>query len=226
MDRVSSNTDTQTPVTLTWDNGQGFTFKRTLSIDDKYLFTVKDEVDNKSAAPPSSSLTPASIATAYQRVEGWAILHEGPIGFLSPDDKNGLKELPYADLKKDAETASRIRKSRSAKRRSPTVNGGWFGFTDKYWAATLIPDQAPTYDAHIIALRQDSDQEEGFQTDYIEPAQTIAAGALDRRPRRTCSPVPRKSHAIDGYREPRASSASTSSSTGACSGSSPSRCSG
>jgi YidC/Oxa1 family membrane protein insertase len=36
------------PVTLTWDNGEGLLFRRTVAIDDKYLFTVKDEVENKS----------------------------------------------------------------------------------------------------------------------------------------------------------------------------------
>src|SRR4029079_6879095 len=31
------------PVTLKYDNGDGLTFRRTISIDDKYLFTLKDE---------------------------------------------------------------------------------------------------------------------------------------------------------------------------------------
>src|SRR4029078_10046217 len=39
------------PVTLTWDNGEGLTFTRTIAVDDKYLFTVKDEVANKGHAP-------------------------------------------------------------------------------------------------------------------------------------------------------------------------------
>ena len=39
------------PVTLTYDNGQGLEFRRTIAVDDKYMFTVKDEVANKSAEP-------------------------------------------------------------------------------------------------------------------------------------------------------------------------------
>src|SRR5262249_31257050 len=34
------------PVTLKYDNGEGLTFRRTISIDDHYLFTIKDDVTN------------------------------------------------------------------------------------------------------------------------------------------------------------------------------------
>ena len=39
------------PVVLTYDNGAGLKFRRTISVDDKYLFTVKDEVVNGGAQP-------------------------------------------------------------------------------------------------------------------------------------------------------------------------------
>ena len=38
------------PVTLTYDNGQGLTFTRVISVDDKFMFTVKDTVANTGAA--------------------------------------------------------------------------------------------------------------------------------------------------------------------------------
>ena len=40
-----------TPVTLRWDNGQGLIFTRTISVDDKYMFTVRDTVANTGAKP-------------------------------------------------------------------------------------------------------------------------------------------------------------------------------
>ena len=43
------------PVTLTWDNGEGLEFRRTIAVDDKYLFTIKDEVANKPAPRRSRS---------------------------------------------------------------------------------------------------------------------------------------------------------------------------
>src|SRR4029077_16745890 len=47
------------PVTLRWDNGAGLEFRRTIAVDDKYVFTIKDEVANKSAA--SVSLYPYAL---------------------------------------------------------------------------------------------------------------------------------------------------------------------
>src|SRR5262249_49185223 len=36
------------PVTLRYDNGQGLIFRRTIAIDSHYMFTISDEVENKS----------------------------------------------------------------------------------------------------------------------------------------------------------------------------------
>jgi hypothetical protein len=35
-----------TPVTLTWDNGQGLRFTRVVSVDDRYVFSIQDTVQN------------------------------------------------------------------------------------------------------------------------------------------------------------------------------------
>src|ERR1700726_1596464 len=35
------------PVTLVWQNGEGLEFRRTISVDDKYLFNIRDEVANR-----------------------------------------------------------------------------------------------------------------------------------------------------------------------------------
>src|ERR1700688_4827327 len=38
------------PVTLSYDNGDGLVFTRTIALDDHYLFTIKDGVANKSGS--------------------------------------------------------------------------------------------------------------------------------------------------------------------------------
>src|SRR5690606_20962917 len=70
----------ETPVTLTWDNGQGLLFRRTLEIDDKCMIRVTDEVENTTQG--DVVLTP--YARLYRfgtpHLTGYAVLHEGLIG--------------------------------------------------------------------------------------------------------------------------------------------------
>ncbi len=145
------------PVTLVYDNGEGLEFRRTISVDDKYLFTVKDEVVNRGAAPVT--LYPYALISRHGTPEtlGYYILHEGFIGVLG--DK--LQEETYSDVEKKKVV-------------SFTSSNAWLGFTDKYWAATLLPLPAAKIDARFAAFQNGK---KSYQTDYrLEPL-TIAPGA-------------------------------------------------
>ncbi len=113
-----------TPVKLKYDNGDGLTFRRTISIDDRYLFTIKDEVTNVGSAPVT--LYPFALISRHgtPQVSGYYILHEGLIGYLGDQ---GLQEYSY-------------KKIDDAKAVSFKVTDGWLGITDKYWASALLPD--------------------------------------------------------------------------------------
>ena len=78
------------PVTLAWDNGQGLVFRRTIAVDADYLFTVTDEVENKTAG--EVTLYPYALISRHgtPKTQGFYILHEGPIGVLG---EAGLQEL-------------------------------------------------------------------------------------------------------------------------------------
>jgi YidC/Oxa1 family membrane protein insertase len=88
------------PVTLIWDNGQGLIFRRTIAVDADYLFTVTEQVENKTSS--EITLHPFSLISRHgtPKTEGYYILHEGPIGVMG--DK--LEELNYADLLKEGGT--------------------------------------------------------------------------------------------------------------------------
>ena len=147
------------PVTLTWDNGEGLEFRRTIAVDDKYMFTVKDEVVNKGTAPVT--LYPYGLISRHgiPHTLGYYILHEGMIGVFG--DK-GLQEETYSTVEK--------------KKSIPfTAVNSWLGITDKYWAATLIPDTRIKIDAKFSAGQIGTLKT--FQADYIAPPQTIAPGA-------------------------------------------------
>ncbi|RZJ04815.1 MAG: membrane protein insertase YidC [Brevundimonas sp.] len=118
-----------TPVTLTWDNGQGLRFTRRISIDREYMFTVSDTVDNLSGRPitltPWSRVERQGVPTVARN----HILHEGAIGTFGAPGDYSTKQLKYADwVKKPVQ--------------SYDTKGGWMGITDKYWLAALVPDQA------------------------------------------------------------------------------------
>ena len=146
------------PVTLTFDNGEGLEFRRIIAVDDKYLFTVEDQVTNKGSAPVV--LYPYALISRHGLPEtaGYYILHEGPIGVL--EDK--LREESYSDVEK--------KKSISYK----SANA-WLGFTDKYWATTLIPDPKATVQAKFSAGQIGTLKT--FQADYYGEALTAAPGA-------------------------------------------------
>ena len=62
-----------TPVKLKYDNGDGLTFHRTISIDERYLFTVKDEVTNVGNAPVT--LYPFALISRHGTPAGRGLLH-------------------------------------------------------------------------------------------------------------------------------------------------------
>jgi YidC/Oxa1 family membrane protein insertase len=147
------------PVTLTYDNGQGLVFTRTIAVDDHYLFTVKDEVANNSGNPVT--LFPYALISRHgtPQVQGYYILHEGLIGVMGDQ---GLQEEAYKKIEdKKSETWD--------------VTNAWLGITDKYWAATLLPDTDAKVRARFSA--GEAGGLKTYQTDYLLQPQTIAPGA-------------------------------------------------
>ncbi len=161
------------PVVLSWDNGQGLVFRRTISIDDNYMFNVSDTVDNKSGA--AVTLFPYSLISRHgtPKVEGIYILHEGLIGIAGD---SGLLEITYSDLSGEITKAEKSKAANlSAVRDYKGRKEGWFGITDKYWAAVLIPRQNIEYDARLWAWRDGG--KDHFQVDYRQPGVTIEPGS-------------------------------------------------
>ena len=146
------------PVRLTWDNGQNIVFAITFSIDENFLFTVKQSIENKSDKPVT--LFPWGLVVRYGQppAEGTYVLHEGPYGVFN----GSLKEFGYKDFKGD-------------KQEKISTTGGWVGITDKYWMATLIPDQKVKVD--VTLKETGTDPNVRYQIDYVAPALSVAPGA-------------------------------------------------
>ncbi len=146
------------PVTLTWDNGTGLVFKRTIGIDENYMFTVEQSVENNTGTV--QTLYPYGLITRYgtPEITDFYILHEGLLGVLGGQ----LEEIDYSDIKDEPNGIS-----------TPTT-GGWIGITDKYWLATLIPDQQQ--DVQTRFLYRTEGLIDVYQTDFLGAAVTVESG--------------------------------------------------
>jgi YidC/Oxa1 family membrane protein insertase len=166
---ASANTLTpETPVTLSWDNGAGVIFQLVLAIDDNYMFTVQQQVINKTGAP--IELFPWSrVVRDYTPDEQTSyILHEGPLGVFN----NTLKEISYGTAKSDGSRAP------DGTAYTETSNGGWIGITDKYWLTALAPDQNVNLTGYMLYRPVNDGDGHSYQTDFITSAPvTIAPGA-------------------------------------------------
>lgn len=152
------------PVTLLWDNGAGQIFRRTFELDDKYLFTVTQAVENNGTAPFSAQ--PYGILARHGRpdTQNFFVLHEGAVGMA--DGK--LIELKYkkiADLTPVAnEGPSEI---------TEVTKNGWIGFTDKYWMTTLAPAPGTPF----TAVTKYAPGADIYQTEARMPVVTVQPGA-------------------------------------------------
>jgi YidC/Oxa1 family membrane protein insertase len=146
------------PVTLKYDNGEGLTFRRTIAIDDRFLFTIKDDVTNVGSAPVT--LYPFALISRHGKpeVSGYYILHEGLIGYLG---EQGLQEYAYSKIDDVKSVAF-------------NVTNGWLGITDKYWASALLPDTTAKLQARFSSNL--ANNKRSYQTDYLLDPQTIAIG--------------------------------------------------
>jgi YidC/Oxa1 family membrane protein insertase len=145
------------PVTLSWSNGQGQTFERTIAIDKDYMFTVSQRVVNKST--DAITLYPYGLISRGGTPEtlDFYILHEGPLGVFN----DTLTEINYSDLREDGDVQR-------------AATGGWIGITDKYWLAALVPGQGQTWNYNFRhSVRNQSDR---YQVDFLGEATSIAAG--------------------------------------------------
>jgi YidC/Oxa1 family membrane protein insertase len=180
------------PVTLTWDNGQGLVFSRKISIDQNYMFTVTDSVRNTGTTPVKLSPYGLISRTGTPQVSGYYILFEGMIGYVD----GSLQEVKYSSLNPD-------------KPLDFGSHGGWLGFTDKYWLTALIPPQQDAVKARFThTLDAGVDR---YQTDFLGPEVTVSPDATTESSARffagakevnlldayEASGIPRFDHAID-----------------------------
>jgi YidC/Oxa1 family membrane protein insertase len=153
------------PITLSWDNGAGMIFNRIFSVDENFMFTVTQKVEN--ATGTAQRVQPYGIVARHgePEIEGFFIAHEGVVvmadGVFNELDYDDMPELPTV--------------AREAANAEVTEVGenGWVGFADKYWMTTLIPDSATQFTS-VVKYVPGADI---YQTEARLQPVDIAAGA-------------------------------------------------
>ena len=149
------------PVTIEWDNGEGLIFRRTFSVDENYMFTVTQSVENASGRPVTLYPFARVQRHGIPKTQGFFVLHEGLIGVLGDD----LHEVKYKDLMEA-----------DAKPEEADSEGGWLGITDKYWAVTVIP-ASQKEKIHGRFFHTKAGAVDIFQSDYLsKDGVTVAPG--------------------------------------------------
>lgn len=142
-----------TPVTLTWNNGQGIKFINQISVDENYLFTLEQTVENNSG----KAITLLPYGRLYKDLgsaeQSRSVVHEGFTGVMN--DK--LKEVRYGSIKDEPQEFE--------------TTGGWISLNDKYWFGSFIfGDNAQAK----INLRKIKDNV--YQLDYKGQPMQILSG--------------------------------------------------
>lgn len=147
------------PVSLIYANGRGLTFIRDISVDDKFMFTIRDTVHNATDLPvtvaPYGSVQRQGLPTTLGRNQ---IVHEGAVGWL--DER--LRLVKYNKWAKGAGGPSY------------TATNGWMGITDKYWLAALIPDQGEEITGQFRLTQTGTDSV--FDANFVGQSRTINVG--------------------------------------------------
>ena len=163
-------------VKLSWKNNQNIKFTKEISIDNQYLFDIKQTIENKSDKTYNFYPYGQIIRNIAPEVTNFYILHEGLIGVF--DDQ--LVEEDYDDIEE--------------KKYSINAGTGWLGITDKYWIASLIPENGKRF-------RSDFDYKNKFRANFIETDATeIGANEIKTNSIRAIVAA-KEVNVIDGYAE-------------------------
>jgi YidC/Oxa1 family membrane protein insertase len=169
------------PVVLIYRGRDGLQFERQIAIDDRYVFTITDKVENMSGAPVILYPYARIMRPKIPEVQSYWVVHEGFIGVA-----NDVLQDPSYD---DVADGARVENFEST--------GGWAGITDKYWMTAIIPAQ----DAEVNGEFSVSDYNGGsaYETRYEFEPRTIAPGSTQEITHHVFA-GPKVSQLIEDYR--------------------------
>jgi len=166
----------QSPIKLQWTNSQGIIFEKEISLDDKFLFTIKQKVINQTNKKYDFYSYGQIIRNKTPQISNFYILHEGLIadldGELIEEDYDNIQEAKF----------------------SKNAQNGWLGIGDKYWITSLIPTQGKEFKTTF-------DYKKKYRANFVstEPLELIENGTIEDELKVIIAA--KRVNIIDGYAE-------------------------
>lgn len=155
----------ETPVTLVWNNAKGMVFRREVAVDDNFMFTITQSVENNSSS--SASMAPYGILARHgepQNLKNFFILHEGLVAMADGElTETDYSKMPDFDIDEHEGARAEV---------VQVKENGWIGFTDHYWMSTLIPTPGSAFKS----VAKYDERRDIYQTEAVLPTQTVAPG--------------------------------------------------
>jgi len=166
----------KSPIKLSWTNEQGLTFQKEISLDDKFLFTIKQKIINSTNNKYDFYSYGQIIRNKTPEIIDFIILHEGLIASL--DDE--LIEEDYDDIQE--------------KKFTKVADKGWLGISDKYWITSLIPPKNKSFKTTF-------DYKKKFRANFVatDPIELKENGAIEEELQVIVAA--KRVDVIDGYAE-------------------------
>ena len=161
----STNLTPSNPVTLSWTNNQNITFKINYTIDDEYMFSITQEIENKGNS--NIEVFPYRLIKRINTPDtiNFFILHEGFISLINDE----LLEKNYDDIADDCNSSMPSKKEFCDNK----AQGGWLGFTDKYWMSALIPDADQSIN---VNYRYGNNGRDSYRAGYVGQIYKVSSG--------------------------------------------------
>jgi YidC/Oxa1 family membrane protein insertase len=166
----------QSPVKLSWTNGQGITFEKEIALDDKFLFSIKQKVINSTIKEYDFYSYGQIIRKQIPDISNFYILHEGLLATL--DDE--LIEEDYDDIQEE--------------KFSRTSQKGWLGISDKFWITSLIPPSGKEFKTTF-------DYKDKFRANFVATEPLELNGNSSIEDKMQIIVAAKRVDVIDGYAE-------------------------
>ncbi|MDA7565711.1 membrane protein insertase YidC [Candidatus Pelagibacter sp.] len=164
------------PVKLTWSNTQGITFEKHISLDDQFLFTVKEKIINRSDKSYNFYSYGQIIRNKLPEISGFYILHEGFLSVL--DDQ--LIEEDYDDIQE--------------KKFTQIAQEGFVAISDKFWVTSVIPPKGKEFKTTF-------DYKNKFRANYISTKGVEVKANSSIEEKIQIIVAAKRVNVIDGYAE-------------------------